>query len=200
MIRKFAISFLVYVVFVNAAFLMESCHKTCDTKTSQTTLSSITSKLQRITGASSGMLDRHDLPAASQIRFDSLAIDLQHVILTHAKIDATGSVTGSAFACDFNVIYQTLSDISIISSGTFDAEHPSGTNLKDVVRFHVGYSQSGVSDDRFISDQNQVGSVPFLLSFGVPPAENSLHNFTITYSLSDGTSVQTSVGPVWITK
>jgi hypothetical protein len=201
--KKYMLAYLAYVSFFFCALVMEACVRIdCGGNSSQSKLISINSSLKRIIGvihsASTEDLMVEDHQSGGSIRYDSVGLNLEH-ILTIAMNNKPVGVSSMAYACEPDITYQILTDISVTSTGNYNVEFPSGSNLKSIVGFHPAHTKTPYSAQDFLG-QAPVGPVPILLKFNLPPAENGIHQFTVLYTLSDGTTVQTIVDPVFITK
>ena len=198
MLTKSLIVICVCMILGVGGAMLESCTKACDPAPVNASIKVLQATNKRINSISGNDVD---VPSGSvsKVRFDSLAIELKHTVQM-SKVSTTPGIFTSAFAdCGLSVTYQMLNDIIISSSSTFDAAHPSSSNLKDIVQFHPDYTYPGSTAGDVIG-QLPIGEVPILLTFTVPPAENGAHQFTIRYALNDGSVVQGTTATVFITK
>lgn len=136
----------------------------------------------------------HSLP----LRYDSVGIDITHDLELLA-LESVGQPLLSTYAlsCDPGVFYDNIIEILIKSSNEYLPQFPAGSNLKDLMTIRTGYSRPGDSLD-FFGNNNEVSHSNFFLTFEVPPANQGVHSFTITYVLQDGRTLTSSVSGITI--
>jgi hypothetical protein len=91
----------------------------------------------------------------------------------------------SAYACSPAVIYDALENIEIISDVEYDATHPAGTNLNDLILIRRSPFKEGLPIPAVILGF-EVDNQDLLFTFDKAPLEAASHNLVITYVLLDG--------------
>ena len=115
--------------------------------------------------------------------------------------------------------------LNIVSDKDFDAAHPAGTSLNDIVNIRFssaetfiksGYKDYGITSDLQYGSDNiyyQTESVPqfnaekrkmiamgFYLSFSSAPDADAVHNLTVSYTLETGRTVSNTIEGLTIKK
>lgn len=120
------------------------------------------------------------------ITFDSLGISIYNNLESFSRRN-NFSLINSAYACDPVYYFYGIDSMYIYSDQAYDANHPAGSNLRDLVGFRNGYSVVESKDNEI------QGSICFI-NFKSAPDQNKTHVLTIKYRLSNGNTT-TSVLP-----
>lgn len=105
--------------------------------------------------------------------------------------------------------YPNFTSIDVISDRDFNAEHPAGTSLNDIIRVYYNsvydYVSSEYTQDEEIKtkkamlsnltaeDLQMVTDYGFDLTFGIDPLKKEKHNLTITFTDIQGKKYHTNV-------
>ena len=168
-----------------------SCNE-CETEATRLKINSIDAEFVKITGITKGS-DNYDyfdfkntLLDTNGIYFDSVGILISNEIQSFSN-NFSFQLINKAYACEPVYEFKGIDSLFIYSDADYDAQHPSGTNLRDIMGFR---GNTLVEND---SEKNVQGSLAFL-NFMRTPKANSVHNLTIAYKLIDG-SVKSFIMP-----
>ncbi len=120
------------------------------------------------------------------ITFDSLGISIYNNLESFSKRNDF-SLFNTAYACDPVFYFYGIDSMFIYSDQAYDANHPAGSNLRNLVGFRGGYSVVESKD-------NEIQGSSSFINFKSPPDNNKSHVLTIKYRLSNGNTT-TSVLP-----
>lgn len=120
------------------------------------------------------------------IRFDSLGISIYNNLESFSKRNDFLFIN-AAYACDPVFYFYGIDSMFIYSDQRYDANHPAGSNLRDLVGFRGGSSA-------FESSDKEIQGSTCFINFKSAPNDNKSHVFTIKYKLSNGNTT-TSVLP-----
>ncbi len=204
---KFLYSYVGLMLLVVVGSIIESCGSVdCDAEPVQFRLVSFSADLVRITGeeAFNDQVDLYEIesyqPSSTGIRFESLAIRTANVIDGISLIRDTKAGWGlnPLMACSPNTSFDALEDIEIISDTDYDAAHPAGTNLHDIISIRRATFKDGLPIPSVILGF-EVDNQDLLLTFDKAPDASLSHNLSITYALLDGRRLSQSLEGVVIT-
>lgn len=204
--RKVGYSVVGLVTIVGLGAIVESCGSVdCDPAPSRFELVSFSSDWVRITGEEpfNDQVDLYQIesyqPTEDGISYDSLAIRTMNNVRSISQASETiGSwFINSAMACTPALEFEPLEDIEIISDADYDASHPAGTDLNDIISIRRDRFKEGLPIPSVISGF-QVDTQDLLFTFDSAPTEVSSHNLTITYVMFDGTRLTQSLIEVMI--
>lgn len=133
--------------------------------------------------------------------YNEMAIILTPEVNYFSYSDKNYSMPGLVFACDpISNSTQTFTDISIISDSDYQTAtqyFSAGENLAGLFNIHDYGSQKSISD--FLSSgTNRASHLQFYFLLITPPAFESLHRFTITIKLSDGSIIDSTTTSIKI--
>ncbi|MEQ9301741.1 MAG: hypothetical protein RIF33_24385 [Cyclobacteriaceae bacterium] len=191
---KTCYAYLGLILLVGTSSIIESCESVdCDAQPIQFTLVSFSADWVRITGEVplNNQVDIYEIefyqPSSQGIRFDSLGIRTANVIDGISLNSDTKANWGinSLVACSPPLSYAALEDIEIISDAGYDAGHPAGSNLNDIISIRRATFKEGLPIPSVILGF-EVDSQDLLFTFDKAPDESLSHNLSITYVLLDG--------------
>jgi hypothetical protein len=159
----------------------------CNDDPVEVKLDAITLAAQRITGVvpSTTFLGRdtyltEPLQPQESIRYDSLSLAVSHE-LRYAYLPVS-NIISSAYACDPAINYSFVKSVILTSDAHYNTLYPAGSNLINIlINRKDGIVQAYENlQVGFYLDQHS-----FFLTFEVPPATETTHNFQISYQLED---------------
>lgn len=165
----------------------------CDVKPVRFRLVSFAADWVQITGevALNDQVDIYEIasyqPSSGGIQYDSLAIRTANVIEGISLNSANKADWGlnPLMACSPATSFDTLEDIEIISDNDYDAAHPAGTNLNDIISIRRATFKDGLPIPAVILGF-EVDDQDLLFTFDKAPDQSLSHNLSITYVLLDG--------------
>lgn len=191
---KTCYAYLGLILLVATSSIIESCGSVdCDATPVQFTLVSFSADWVRITGEVplNGQVDVYEyeayVPSTQGVRFDSLAISTSNTIngiSLHENSKGHWGINAS-IACSPVTSFAALEDIEIISDVDYDAAHPAGTDLNDIISIRRAPFKEGLPIPSVILGF-EVDSQDLLFTFDKAPDESLSHNLSITYVLLDG--------------
>jgi hypothetical protein len=174
-----------------------SCEK-CDVKGTKLSIKSINAEFVKITGITIS-LDNYMFYETKNIsldtigiHYDSLGVFVYNDIQTFASNYAF-KLINSAYACDPVFEFKGIDSLYIYSDVDYDAQHPKGSNLREIMGFR---NNTNFENE---SEKNVQGSLA-LLNFNSAPSQNAFHTLTIKYKLVDGKLVSYTLPRVKILK
>lgn len=206
--HKFLYSYIGLMTLVVVGSIIESCGSVdCDADPVQFRLVSFTADWVRITGevAFNDQVDLYEIesyqPSSVGIRFDSLAIRTANTIdgISLNRDTKAGWGLNSLMACSPATSFDALEDLEIISDTDFDAAHPAGTNLNDIISIRRATFKEGLPIPSVIQGF-EVDSQDLLLTFDKAPDESLSHDLMITYLMLDGRRLSQGLEGVVITR
>ncbi|MEQ8715472.1 MAG: hypothetical protein RIC80_20805 [Cyclobacteriaceae bacterium] len=203
---KFLYSYVGLMLLVVVGSIIESCGSVdCDAEQVQFRLVSFSADWVRITGevAFNDQVDLYEVesyqPSSEGIPFDSLAIRTANTIDgISLNRDTKGSWgLNSLMACSPATSFEALEDVEIISDINYDAAHPAGTNLNDIISIRRATFKDGLPIPSVILGF-EVDNQDLLFTFDKAPDQSLSHNLSITYVLLDGRRLSQSLAEVLI--
>ncbi len=191
---KFLYSYVVLMLLVVVGSIIESCGSVeCDAEPVQFRLVSFSADLVRITGeeAFNDQVDLYEIesyqPSSVGIRFDSLAIRTANTIdgISLNRDTKAGWGLNFLMACSPSTSFEALEDVEIISDTDYDAGHPAGTNLHDIISIRRATFKDGLPIPSVILGF-EVDNQDLLFTFDKAPDQSLSHNLSITYVMLDG--------------
>lgn len=176
-----------------------SCDDNCDVGPLKTRLKTVSTELKKIIGIHSteNGLNTYEVTGyysdEKGIRYDSLGIDIKNEIENYTQVIKKSSFMGKAYACDPVVSFSKISMLRIFSDKAYDANHPIGSNLTDVVYIRNGYITVPTSYD-------EVYGGNIFINFKSAPSIEDTHNISISITLEDGRTFNSVLPEVRIRK
>lgn len=163
-------------------------------------LTSISGEVRKITGTEDGApfgdyITEPYLQDEESIRYDSVGVNISHEFELIAFL--TGQFISSSIACDPIHRFETLQNITISSSHDYTPEYPSGSDLGNIVSLRPYYELQGQPVTSFLS-YHELGYENIFLTFDEAPAEDAIHNLTITYILDNSRQITTTIEGLYI--
>lgn len=189
---------------------MQSCEPEEDpTLLHLSTLDAVYKRITAINVNNQGVAYYHYLDYAADsagIRYDSLGIQIKHNWVNEDNtpfysLNQFGFTTANADVDGYS--YDRILDILIVSNQDYDAQHPAGSNLKDLFTVRDMATDTSASVSAYPSFQS-LFSYAFVeneILFLVPkaaPQNNNKHTINITYVLENGKTVKTTLPEVFI--
>lgn len=191
MMRKATIVFAVWVFLVCMNIGLNSCEK-CEFDPWYTHLKSLNAEARRITGTKAYFTNTvYTIGAADSatatIRYDSLAIAIKHELEYNgtAYRDAVFNLftLQAAQACSPAYNPDKVKEIIITSTGEYDANHPAGSNLYDIML--ISHIPGPHGEKAPLEHSLDISHEAFLV-FTSAPAATQMHHIRITYVLENG--------------
>lgn len=195
-----------FLLLVSTSTIIESCDPIdCNVTPIQFELVSFSADWVRIVGEGplNSQVDTFQIesyqPTSQGIRFDSLAIRTVNVIEGISLNRDANANWGfnSLMACSPATTYDALEDIEIISDADYDADHPAGSNLNDLISIRRVNFKEGLLIPAVIIGF-EVDNQDLLLTFDQGPVESLSHKLSITYVMLDGRRLSQNLAEVII--
>lgn len=184
-------------LYIASTFII-SCNDDCDVGPQKTRLKTVTTELKTITGiqSSGNGLSNYEIvnyqATSKGLRYDSLGIDIKNEIESYTQV-VEPSFISKAYACDPVISFSKISMLRILSDKAYDANHPIGSNLTDVVNIRNGYMVDPNSYDEIYG-----GNI--FINFKSAPSMEDTHNINISITLEDGRTFNSILPEIRIRK
>ncbi len=186
---------LVWIIFNLTVLTIQACNPhDCNSGPFNFKLISIGATLKRLTSE----LPTDYLPTEKGIRYDSVGIEVSNEITT-ASSNSKANWIDQTFACSPVENYEKLKEISIVSSANYNLEYPKGSELKHIILVKNDYDRED-EEVASIELNHELDGRSILLMFKAPPAQDNVHDITITYKLTNGKELQTKIESLKINK
>jgi hypothetical protein len=188
--KKIIVILSTWTFFYIGLALIQSCDS-CDDGPFNYRLVSIAGEVKRINGIE--LLGSYQtayytvgpyVPQTNGLRYDSIGLDILNSVELIAYSEKA-DFFNSSFACSPATNFESLADMTIISSEDYVDSYPAGTDLSEIMTIREGYQLQGNSIPTYLSNA-ELREGNLFLTFEFPPSQNSVHDITIMYKLFDG--------------
>jgi hypothetical protein len=196
--------FLTIILILGNTLFYSCCRNSCGCGEIETSFFKVTNYKtairQYILNSSNSPYNNPVLVENSTSSYDEMAIIITPEVSNISYLEKSYSMPGIAFACDPGVPSQTFTDISIISDSDYQTAtqyFSAGENLAAIFNIYDYGNQKSIVD--FLSSgTNYASHLQYYFLLTTPPAFESLHRFTITIKLSDGSIIDSTTTSIKI--
>ncbi len=186
--KKYFTTVILFCLMTMGAAVLHSC-RPCNDGPVDNTVSQITPVARVISevvpGSSIDFYRTRAIEDEDTGSYDSLSIII-YLYEYLGKASQGFSFINQTYACDPAIFNDSLESLSIVSDTDYDADHPAGSDLKDIFLFNTeAYSDMGPFD-AFLRLNPELYSSKLFLRFLTPPVTSAEHNLSISLKVVDG--------------
>ncbi len=111
------------------------------------------------------------------LRYDSIGFEINYDLREISYREPKKGFIKSAYACSVLPPFDNLSSVSFYSDKDFTENHPTGTNLSDLIRVSIEYETQTQASNEYL----ELNGTRFVLMFNQAPSQMDIHQFTMEF-------------------